>query len=88
MLLPARKNTMMTKRELAEHIGTVDDSAVAQAVRRLEKRIQKDSRLVRAFKILQKGSPNCHMSRRGPSDRRSRLPATDLKSKWRVQPGP
>ena len=54
VLLLARKNTMITNRELAEHIGKVDDSAVAQAVRRLEKRIRDDARLVRAFEILQK----------------------------------
>ena len=45
---------MITNRELAEHIGKVDDSAVAQAVRRLQKRIRDDARLVRAFEILQK----------------------------------
>jgi hypothetical protein len=45
---------MMTNRELAEQIGGVDDSVVAQAVRRLEKRIQKDSRLLNAFEILQR----------------------------------
>ena len=54
VLLLARKNTMITNRELEEHIGKVDDSAVAQAVRRLEKRIRDDARLVRAFEILQK----------------------------------
>ncbi len=54
VLLLARKNTMITNRELADHIGKPDDSAVAQAVRRLEKRIQDDPRLVRAFEILQK----------------------------------
>jgi len=41
-------------RELAEQIGGVDDSVVAQAVRRLEERIQKDSRLLNAFEILQR----------------------------------
>jgi chromosomal replication initiation ATPase DnaA len=54
VLLLARKNSMMTNRELAEHIGRVDDSAVSAAVRRLEQRIQKDSRLSKTFKILQK----------------------------------
>ena len=49
----AKKNTLITNRELAEHIGKVDDSAVAQAVRRLEKRIRDDARLVRALEILQ-----------------------------------
>ena len=44
---PARKNIMMTNRELAEHIGRVGESAVVQAVRSLEKRIQNDSRLAR-----------------------------------------
>ena len=38
---------MMTNRELAEHIGGVGESAVVQAVRSLEKRIQNDSRLAR-----------------------------------------
>ena len=37
----------MTNRELAEHIGRVGESAVVQAVRSLEKRIQNDSRLAR-----------------------------------------
>jgi hypothetical protein len=36
---------MMTNRELAERAGGIDDSAVAQAVRRLAKRIQADARL-------------------------------------------
>ena len=54
VLLLARKNTMMSNRELAEHIGRVDDSAVAQAIRRLEKRIQNDPRLFRAIEMLQK----------------------------------
>ena len=44
---PARKNIMMTNRKLAEHIGRVGESAVVQAVRSLEKRIQNDSRLAR-----------------------------------------
>ena len=54
MLLLAKKNTMMTNRELAEQIGRVDDSAVAQAVRRLEKRTQEDCGLARAFEMLEK----------------------------------
>ena len=54
VLLLARRNTMMTNRELAEHIGRLDDSTVAQAVRRLERRIRQDPRLARAFEILQK----------------------------------
>ena len=54
VLLLARNNTMMTNGELAERVGPVDDSAVAHAVRRLERRIQDDARLDRAFKILQK----------------------------------
>jgi putative transposase len=54
VLLLARKNTMLTNRELAEHIGRVDDSAVSTAVRRLGERIQKNSRLGRVFEILRK----------------------------------
>jgi hypothetical protein len=42
------------RQELAELVGGVDDSAVAQDVRRFEKRIQEDSRLGCAFKILRK----------------------------------
>jgi len=43
----------MTNRELTERVGEVDDSP-AHAVRRLEKRIQDDPRLDRAFEILHK----------------------------------
>jgi chromosomal replication initiation ATPase DnaA len=54
MLLLARKNTMMTKTELAARAGGIDDSAVAHAVRRLTTRIQESARLALALKILQK----------------------------------
>ena len=54
VLLLAKRNTMITNRELAEHIGKVDDSAVAQAVRRLEKRAKEDRGLARALEILEK----------------------------------
>jgi hypothetical protein len=47
VLLLAKKNTLMTNRELAEHIGRVDDAAVAQAGWRLEKRIQEGRGLAR-----------------------------------------
>jgi putative transposase len=49
----ARRNTMISNRELAERAGGIDDSAVAQAVRRLTKRIQEDARLARVSRILQ-----------------------------------
>lgn len=54
VLLLARRNTMMTNRELAERAGGIDDSAVAQAVRRLKRRIAENAALERAFRILQK----------------------------------
>jgi hypothetical protein len=50
----ARRNTMMTNRELAERVGGIDDSAVAQAVRRLARRIQEDRHLGWVSRILQK----------------------------------
>ncbi len=54
VLLLARKNTMMTNRELAERAGGIDDSAVAQAVRRLARRIQENAGLARVLRILQR----------------------------------
>jgi hypothetical protein len=54
VFLLARRNTMMTNRELAERAGGIDDSAVAQAVRRLTRRIPENAGLDRAFRILQK----------------------------------
>ena len=54
VLLLARRNTMMSNRELAERGGGIDYSAVAQAVRPLTRRIQENAGLDRAFKILQK----------------------------------
>jgi hypothetical protein len=52
--LLAKRNTTMTNRELAQRAGGIDDSAVAQAVRRLAKRIEKDARLGRVSRMLQK----------------------------------
>jgi putative transposase len=49
----ARRNTMISNRELAERAGEIDDSAVAHAVRRLTKRIQEDARLARVSRFLQ-----------------------------------
>ena len=49
----ARKHTMMTNRELAERVGRIDDSAVAQAVRRLATRIEQDAALGRISRLLQ-----------------------------------
>jgi hypothetical protein len=54
VLLLAKKNTMMTNRQLAERSSGIDDSAVAQAVRRLSKRIREDASLGRLFAGLQK----------------------------------
>jgi chromosomal replication initiation ATPase DnaA len=54
VLLLARENTMMTNRELAERAGGIDDSAVAQAVRRLTRRIQENASLTRTWRALQK----------------------------------
>ena len=76
VLLFARKNTMMTNRELAEHIGRVDDSAVTQAVRRLEKRIQSDPRLFRAFEMLQKRLPITENSKPSTTSAPSRIAAS------------
>ena len=45
----------MTNRELAERAGGVDDSAVAQAVRRLTRRIQENAGLDRAFQDSAEG---------------------------------
>ena len=54
VLLLSKKHTMITNRQLAERTGGIDDSAVAQAVRRLSKRIQEDASLGRLFGSLQK----------------------------------
>ena len=49
VLLLTKKNTMTINSELAHFIDKVDDSTVAQAVRRVAKRIQDDPRLVRGL---------------------------------------
>ena len=54
VLLLAKKNTMMTNGQLAERSSRIHDSAVAQAVRRLSKRICEDASLGRLFASLQK----------------------------------
>ena len=57
---------MMTHRELAERGGEIDYSAVAQAVRRLTRRIQENAGLDRAFRILQKEIAQMSKSRSDP----------------------
>jgi hypothetical protein len=58
--LPASQSCADTQvcARLAQRIGGIDDSAVAQAVRRLANRIQVDASLARASKASKRGQSN------------------------------
>jgi hypothetical protein len=57
-LLAARRHTGLTNRELGEWLGGLDDSAVAQAVRRLEKKMAGNARLRKRSEQLERELSN------------------------------
>ncbi|HRJ71748.1 MAG TPA: transposase [Terrimicrobiaceae bacterium] len=61
VLMAARRKSGMTNRMLAERLGGKDDSAVTQAVKRLESRMKADHKLARIFQRVEKEMSNVKM---------------------------
>jgi REP element-mobilizing transposase RayT len=58
-LLLARSHTALTNRELAQWVGGIDDSAVAQAVKRLRNKMKKAPQLREIFRRLEGKMSKC-----------------------------